>query len=130
MRLLLALFFLLVSVSVSAVEFQSSDSKLLQAAGIPIYPKAVFGNGDKDSGYWFVTSEPPENPRAWYRQQLPEWQLYSQDGGWILYHGAPAKGMAGVISRTYISIEPNNSVPLWFSLDNDMTTAIFIQLRE
>lgn len=130
MKPLLGLFLILFSANLYAVDLQPSDAKLLEAAAIPIYPKAVFGNGDKDSGYWFVTPQAPEDARKWYRQQLPEWQLYSQDNGWILYHGKPAKGMTGVISKTYISIERNKSVPLWFSLDKDMTTAIFIQLRE
>jgi len=80
MKPLLALIFILFSVNVYAVELQASDAKLLEAAGIPLYPKAVFGNGDKDSGYWFVSRLSPEDARKWYRQQLPEWQLYSQVG--------------------------------------------------
>lgn len=130
MKPLLVLFFILFSVNLYAVDLQPSDAKLLEAASIPLYPRAVFGNGDRDSGYWFVTNMPPEDARTWFRQKLPKWQLFSRDGGWILYRGTPAKGMTGVISRTYISIEKNDSAPLWFSLDKDMTTAIFIQLRE
>ena len=126
MNKLFAVFFIILSVNSYAQSLQPLDSKLIEAAGIPIYLKATFVYGNKDSGFRFATSLLPEEVQEWYRQKMPKWALYNKYGAWILYDGAPDKGMAEVMSVNYISIVHNENLPEWHSLDKSMTTEIDI----
>jgi len=128
MNKLFVVFLIIFSVNSYAESLQPLDSKLIKAAGIPLYSKAIFVNGDQDIGLRFATSIPPEEAQGWYRKQLPNWALYNKYGGWILYDGAPDKGMAEVMSINHISIQHNNNLPQWFSLDKNMTTEIVIMI--
>lgn len=127
---LFTLLFMIFSVHAYAANLQPPDSKLIEAAGIPLYPKAIFVNGSKDVGFRFVTSLPPEDAQEWYGQQLPKWELYTLYGAWIIYNGAPARGMAEVMSMNHISIQYNENLPEWFSLNKNMTTEIVIVIRK
>ncbi len=130
MKKLLAILIIFFSVNAYATDLEPGDSKLIEAAGIPLYPKAVFINWDQDTGYRFATSVPPEEARAWYRKQLPKWALYNENGGWELYDGAPAIGFAQVLSGTYVLVQKNEFLPQWFSLEKNMTTEIVIRIAE
>ena len=130
MKKLFALLFMIFSVNGFASGLQPSDSKAIEAAGIPLYSKAIFTNGNNDTGFRFATKLPPEDAQEWYRQQLPKWELYNEYGGWILYNGAPAKGLTEVMSRSNILIQHNEYLPEWFSLDKSMTTEIVIMLSK
>ena len=126
MNKLFAVFFIILSVNSYAQSLQPLDSKLIEAAGIPLYSKATFLYGNKDIGFRFATSLLPEEVQEWYRQKMPKWALYNKYGAWILYDGAPDKGMAEVMSVNYISIVHNENLPEWHSLDKSMTTEIDI----
>ena len=126
MNKLFAVFFIILSVNSYAQSLQPLDSKLIEAAGIPLYSKATFVYGNKDIGFRFATSLLPEEVQEWYRQKMPKWALYNKYGAWILYDGAPDKGMAEVMSLNYISIVHNENLPEWHSLDKSMTTEIDI----
>ncbi len=128
MNKLIAVFFIILSVNSYAQSLQPLDSKVIEAAGIPLYSKATFVYGNKDIGFRFATSLLPEEVQEWYRQKMPKWALYNKYGVWILYDGAPDKGMAEVMSVNYISIVHNENLPEWHSLDKSMTTEIVIMI--
>lgn len=128
MNKLIAVFLVLFSVNSYAESLQPSVSELIKAAGVPIYSKAIFANGNQDIGLRFVTSLSPDEVQEWYRQQLPKWALYNKYGSWILYDGVPDKGMGKVMSMNHISIQHNEDLPQWFSLDKNMTTEIVIMI--
>jgi len=116
------------SVNSYAASLQPSDSKLIEAAGVPLFSKATFVYGNKDVGFRFASSTPPGKVQKWYRQQLPKWSLYSEYGGWILYDGAPGMGMGKVMSKNQVSVKHNDQLPQWHSLDKNMTTEIVIMI--
>ena len=128
MNKLLVVFFIIFSVNSYATSLQPSDLKLIETAGIPIYSKTTFANGSQDIGFRFATSLSPKETQQWYRKQLPKWSVYNKYGGWILYDGAPDMGMAKVMSKNHISIQHNENLPQWFSLDKIMTTDITIMV--
>jgi len=126
MNKLFAVLLIIFSVNSYAESLQPLDSKRIKAAGIPLYSKAILASGSQDIGFRFATGLPPEEVQEWYRKQLPKWALYNKYGGWILYNGAPNKGMAEVMSMNHISVQHNDNLPQWFSLDKNMTTEIVI----
>lgn len=128
MKKLLAILILVLSANAYAASLQTSDSKLISDRGVPLYSKATFVSGNKDVGFRFASSIPPEEVQNWYRQQLPKWALYKEYGGWILYDGAPGKDMAGVMSENQVMVKRNDNLPEWHSLDKDMTTEIVIMI--
>lgn len=126
-KLVIILSFVL-SMSVSAASLQPLDSKLIDEAGVPLFPGATFVYGNKDVGFRFVSNTSPEQVQAWYRQQLPKWVLFNEYGGWILHDGAPGIGMGEVMSKNQVSVQHNNNLPQWHSLDKSMTTEIVIMI--
>jgi hypothetical protein len=84
MKKMFIILFLVFSVNTYAASLQSSDFKLIEAAGVPLFSKATFVYGNKDVGFRFASSTPPEEVQKWYRQQLPKWALFNEYGGWIL----------------------------------------------
>jgi len=130
MNKLFVVFLLIFSVNSYVEDLKPLDAKLIEAAGIPLYPKAIFAAGNQEIGFRFATSVPPEEAQEWYRKQLTEWALYDKYGGWILYDGAPGKGMAEVMTVNHISIEHNDNLPEWHSLRKNMTTEIVIMIVE
>ena len=128
MKKILVILLIVFSVNSFAASLTSSDSKLIQDAGVPIYSKAIFVYGSKDVGFRFASSSPPEEVQKWYRQQLPKWALFSEYGGWILYDGGPGMGMAEVMSENQVSVQRNDDLPQWHSLDKNMTTEIVIMI--
>ena len=128
MKRLFIIMTLILSVNALAAELQTSDEKLISERGVPLYSKASFVNGSKDVGFRFASNASPEDVQNWYLQQLPKWALYKEYGGWILYDGAPGKGMAEVMSENQIMVKKNDNLPNWFSLDKSMTTEIVIMI--
>ena len=127
------LFFILLlvfSVNSNAEELKPSDAKLIEDAGIPLYPDAIFATGNQDVGFRFVTDDSPEEVQEWYSKELPKYNLYNKYGSWILYNGEPDKGMAYVMSVNQISIAHNTNLPEWYSLSENMTTEIVIMVAE
>jgi hypothetical protein len=92
MKKLLIILSLVFSASAYAASLQLSDSKLIEAAGVPLFSPGTFVQGNKDVGFRFASSVPPEEVQKWYRQQLPKWALFNEYGGWILHDGAPDIG--------------------------------------
>ena len=131
MNKILATILIFISAHTFAQNLQSSDSKLIEGAGIPIYSNSTFTNGGKEVGYRFATNEKPEVVQEWYRQQLSTWALYAEYSGWILYDGEAGLGIGDlVMALNQVSIQQNDNLPEWFSLDKDMTTEIVIGLFE
>ena len=59
---------------------------------------------------------------------MPKCALYNKYGEWMLYDGAPDKGMAEVMSSNSIRIVHNENLPEWHSLDKSITTEIVIMI--
>jgi len=128
MKRLAFILIVLFSVNAFAANLQPSDSKLISDSGVPLYSNATFVNGSKDVGYRFATSTKPEEVQKWYRQQLPNWALYKEYGGWIRYDGASGMGMGEVMSENQVMVKKNDNLPAWFSLEKNMTTEIVIMI--
>ncbi len=128
MKKMFILLFLVFSVNTYAASLQPSDSKLIDAAGVPLFSKATFVYGNKDLGFRFASSTPPEEVQKWYSQQLHKWALLNKYGSWILYDGAPGIGMGEVMSKNQVSVKHNDNLPQWHSLDKNMTTEIVIMI--
>ncbi|MBN1225140.1 MAG: hypothetical protein JXB23_17960 [Candidatus Aminicenantes bacterium] len=67
-------------------ELPAKDAKVIEAVGIPIFPGAAFAIGNRDVGYRFATSKLPAEAGKWYLEKLPDWALFEEYGGWILYN--------------------------------------------
>ena len=131
MNKILVTILIFISAHTFAQGLQSSDSKLIEDAGIPIYSNSTFTNGAKEVGYRFATNEKPEVVQEWYLQQISNWELYAEYGGWILYDGEAGLGIGDlVMALNQVSVKQNDNLPEWFSLDKDMTTEIVIGLFE
>ena len=128
MKKMLIILFLVFSVNSYAASLQPSDVKLIEAAGVPLFSKATFVYGNRDVGFRFASSTLPEEVQQWYRQQLSKWALFNEYNSWILYDGAPGSGMGEVMSRNHVSIQHNDNLPQWHSLDKNMTTEIVIMI--
>lgn len=128
MKKIFIILFVVFSLNVYAENLKSSDSKLIEAAGVPLYSNSTFAYGNKNVGFRFASSESPEKVQQWYRHKLPRWALYSKYGAWILYDGAPGKGMGEIMLMNQISIQVNDNLPEWHSLDKNMTTEIVISV--
>ena len=119
---------LLTGIYANAAELGNSDRKIIESAGVDIYPGAQFINGSKAIGFRFASSESAAVVRKWYRKQLPSWSLYEKFGGWILYNDKPGLGMAAVMSARQVSIKTNINLPGWFGLDKGLTTEIVVMV--
>jgi hypothetical protein len=113
-----------------AASLEQSDTQLIEAAGVPLFSTATFVTGNKDIGFRFATSTPTADVRQWYREQLPDWSLYAEYGGWILYEGNPGLGMGEVMSKNQINVQHNDKLPEWHALDSKVTTEIVIMIVE
>jgi hypothetical protein len=83
-------------------------------------------------GYRFASSEPVDKVRTWYRKQLSSWPVYEDRyGSWIIYKGKPGADMADLLmQKTQVSVQKNDKLPEWHSLDRNMTTEIVIMVIE
>ena len=116
----------------TATSLPDQDEKLIKSAGIPLYSEARFVYGNNSVGYRFASSQPVEAVRAWYRKQLSSWPVYEDEyGSWIIYKGKPGAGMGDLImKKTQVSIQKNDKLPEWHSLDKNMTTEIVVMVIE
>ncbi len=114
----------------AAAELPPKDADIIKSAGISIHPDVTFVIGSRDVGYRFATLKSPDEVRQWYRDKLPEWSLYEEFGGWILYLGKQGLGMGEIMSKPQIMIQANDKLPEWHSLDKDMTTELVIMIPE
>ena len=117
---------LFISTVVYAADLPAADSKLIKAAGIPIYSGATFTNGNQSVGFRFATNKSPDDVQSWYTEQLPAWSLYKEYGGWILYDGKPGLGMGELMSKNQVSVQTNEQLHEWFGVDKAMSTEIVI----
>ena len=75
-----------------AAEMLTEDARLIEAAGVPLPPKAMFIHGHKVIGFRFASSVPAEEVQKWYRAQLSDWALFEKEDSWILFDGAARRG--------------------------------------
>ena len=116
------------SMSAYGIDLPAKDAKVIESAGIPVYPDVIFATGSRDVGYRFATSKPPSEVRQWYREKLSDWSLYEEYGGWILYKGKQGLKLGEVMSKLQVMIQENENLPQWHSLQKDMTTEIVIMI--
>ena len=114
----------------TATSLADQDEKLMKNAGIPLYSKARFVYGNSSVGYRFASSQPIEKVRSWYKKKLSSWPVYEDNyGSWIIYKGEPGANMGELImQKTQVSIQKNDKLPEWHSLDRKMTTEILIMV--
>jgi len=112
----------------TALSLPAQDEKLIKDAGIPLYSKAPFVYGNASVGYRFASSEPVEAVRNWYKNKLSSWPVYEdKNDSWIIYQGKPGADMAQLLmQKTQVSVQKNDKLPEWHSLDKNMTTEIVI----
>ena len=128
MKKMIILLLLVFSVNSYAASLPSSDAKLIEGAGIPIFSGATFAVGNQDVGFRFVTSKTPEEVQQWYLQKLSKWTLFNQYGSWILYNGPQGVGLGEIMSKNQGAVQKNENLPQWHSLDKSMTTEIVIMV--
>jgi len=114
----------------TATSLTDQDEKLIKNAGIPLYSKARFVYGNSSVGYRFASSQPIETVRTWYKNKLSSWPIYEDNyGSWIIYKGEPGANMGELImQKTQVSIQKNDKLPEWHSLDRKMTSEILIMV--
>ena len=95
---------------------------------MPIYPGAIFANGNQDVGFRFATKESPEAVRGWYGEHMSKWSLYEEFGGWILYDGKPKLGLGSLMSKKQVSVKTNEMLHDWFGVDKALNTEIVIMI--
>lgn len=127
-NLIVLLFCLLLGMNAYASELGAADRQIIEAAGIQVYPGAIFVNGSKAVGYRFASNKSSAIVRAWYSQQLSTWSLYEEFGGWILYDGDPGLGMGEVMAEMQVMVKANAMLPDWFGVDKELTTEIIIMI--
>ena len=116
-KLFLVLICLFMAAMSHAASLSNQDAKLIENAGISLYPQAIFAYGNSSVGFRFATSEPVESVRAWYQNKLSSWPVFDEYGSWIIYNGKPGLGMGEVMSKNQILIQVNDKLPEWYSLD-------------
>jgi hypothetical protein len=129
-KLILILICVLWAGMASAASLSNEETKLLEGAGIPIFPQAVFAYGNSSVGFRFATSEPVENVKTWYKSQLSSWSVMNEYGSWIIYNGAAGSGLAEIMSKPQVAVQKNEKLPEWHSLDKKMTTEIVIMIPQ
>ena len=79
-------------------------------------------------GYRYASSESVEKVRKWYKKKLSSWPVYKDKfDTWIIYKGEPGADMGQlVMQKNQVSVQKNEKLPEWHSLDKDMTTEILI----
>jgi len=112
----------------TALSLPAQDEKLIKNAGIPLYSKARFVYGNPSVGYRYASNESVETVRNWYKKKLSSWPVYEDDlGTWIIYDGKPGANMTQLLmQKNQVSIQKNDKLPEWHSLDKDMTTEVVI----
>jgi len=119
---------LLTDVYANAAVLRDTDRKVIESAGIQVYPQAQFVNGSQAVGYRFASTQSQAAVREWYRQRLSKWSLYQQFGGWILYDGEPGLSMGGVMSTRQVMVKKNGLLHEWYGIDKDRSTEIVIMI--
>ena len=127
MKKLMTIVLLALSTTIFAQELSNADKAMIKDAGIPIYSNSQFANGNNQVGFRFITNAKPSVVQNYYLEQLVNWELHSEYGGWILYNGEPGASIADlVMKKNQVSIQYNENLPKWFTVDKDMTTEIII----
>jgi len=114
----------------AAGSLSDQDEKLIKNAGIPLYSKARFVYGNSSVGYRFASSEPVQAVQLWYRAKLSTWPVMDQYGSWIIYNGKPGAGLGEIMSKPQVTVQINDKLPEWHSLDKNMTTEIVIMIPQ
>ena len=128
MKTLLATVSLALATWVYAASLPAPDAALIEDAGIPIHADATFVYGDSSVGFRFATATPVAEVRSWYAEQLGDWTLTESFGLWAIYDGPEGLGFGERMSVNQVTVDTNDDMPGWYSIDADMTTEIVIQI--
>ena len=131
LEILLAGILLLVGAAGNAAEVPAEVAAAMEAAGVPMYPGAVYCVGDVETGMRIAAGNDPQAVRTWYRDNLQGWSLYHNEeiGIWTLYDGPEGlTGYGDIMVLNNISILANENLPAWHGLENNMTTEITMAL--
>ena len=103
--------------------------KTCNDANISIYPDATFVYGNSKIGYCFATNESVEAVKAWYKKQLPSWQVYEDNDSCAFYTGDKETNLRDLVMKTpFVILQKNSNLPVKHSLDKNMTTEIVIMV--
>lgn len=117
-------------IPVMAAELSKEDASVLQNAGIPVYPNAVFygeGKNNDFMGLKFMTSDPVDKVRKWYADKLTGWPQLEYMGSHSIYRGKPVSKWMELFGRTNVVIDKDEDAHKWYDeLSPDMTTRITV----
>jgi len=129
--LLVGLLLLVGAAGNAAEDPAAAAAAAMEAAGVPMYPGAVYVVGDVETGMRIAAGDDPQTVRTWYRENLPEWSVYHNEeiGIWTLYDGPEGlTGYGDIMVLNNISIGENENLPAWHALKDNMTTEITMAL--
>lgn len=132
MKKLLTLFLMCIALGFAHVTnadgLADKDSKILQQAGIPVYPGLKYVNGSLGGpmGVRFAGTDSVEKVRQWYQKKFPDWAVNKEYGSWILYAGKAGGGPAEYMTKKQIMIVENTKLSEWFGLPPAMKTEVVI----
>ena len=128
MKTILATVSLVLATCVYAANLPADDAALIEAAGIPIHPDAEFVYGNSSVGFRFATDKPVAEVREWYVDNLEGWTLTEAFGLWAIYEGPEGLGFGERMSVNQVTVDTNDEMPGWYSIDANMTTEIVVQI--
>lgn len=128
MKMIIATISLAIAALAYAETLPEADAALIENAGIPIHPDAMFVFGNSSVGFRFASDQPVAEFRTWYIEKLSEWTLTEEFGQWALYEGPAGLGFGERMSINQVTVAENEEMPGWYSLDGSMTTEVVIQI--
>ena len=115
---------------VMAAEISKEDASVLQSAGIPVYPNAVYYGGAQSSVFMtakFMTSDSIDKVLKWYAKKLPGWSQAESMGSRAVYKGKPVSKWMELFGRTNVVIGKDENAHQWYDeLSPNMTTRIVV----
>ncbi len=128
MKMIIATITLAISALVFAETLSDADAGLIAEAGFPIHPDAQFVFGNSSAGFRFATDTSVADVRNWYVEQLDGWTLTEDFGLWAIYDGPTGLSFSDRMRTNQLTVDVNEEMPGWYSLDESMTTEIVVQI--
>lgn len=128
MKKILTIMLLGLALCAGAEDMAAEDAALLEELGIPVHPDVKYVYGNREAGIRFASNKSVDEIRAWYVEQLGAWAVIDQFGLWAIYDGPEGASFPDVMSTNQVTISVNDEMPGWYSLDDDMTTEVVVQI--